>query len=49
MDGILYLDKREENKTMFTIVCITLTVIAIIINIPVVVSVIKEEVKKSNF
>lgn len=34
---------------MFTIVCITLTVIAIVINIPVVVSVIKEEVKKSNF
>ena len=34
---------------MFTIVVTTLTVIAIIINIPVVVSVIKEEIKKSNF
>ena len=34
---------------MLTIVYITLTVIAIVINIPIVASVIKEEVKKSNF
>ncbi len=34
---------------MLTIVYTTLTVIAIVINIPIVVSVIKEELKKSNF